>query len=56
VKENRESFLKIFKISPKDSRILLIILHTCVEAAPLYYGTTQNTHLEACERKGVALL
>jgi hypothetical protein len=35
VKENRESFFeKYLKISPKDSKILLIILHTCVEAAP----------------------
>lgn len=27
-------FLKYLKLSPKDSKILLIILHTCVEAAP----------------------
>jgi hypothetical protein len=26
--------MKYLKISPKDSKILLIILHTCVEAAP----------------------
>jgi hypothetical protein len=49
-------FLRYLKIFPKDSKILLIILHTCVEAAPCIMVQPKITHLEACERKGVTLL
>ncbi len=55
-KENRESIFEISKNISKRFQNFINYSTLMCWSCPLYYSTTQNTHLEACERKGVALL